>query len=184
MFEQQVAKHSGKGPAHIEPDVQDDVIKAQSDRLWEFIESNLHQRLPNCSEEDGKAIARMFGRLGEYFRERLLNHASEPRVVTFIISERDHPGYPELNRLLLLAERAQILYVRSGTAKKGGGREPYYVPNRMLWPRYGLDAHGQHGRASLRAADLWAAAKTNAQIPFAQDGRLGEAEQQSLFDAG
>lgn len=178
MFERQTAINRGKSPLVIASDVQDEVIKTQSDRLWEFVENSLHQRLPNCTVEDAKDIARLFTRLGEYFRERLLHHASEPRVVTFIISDRDHAGYPELNRLLSLAERAQILYVRPGTAKKGGGRESYYVPNRMLWPRYGLDAHGQHGRASLRAQDLWAAAKNNAPIPTFYDDTV----QAGLFD--
>ena len=180
MFERQTANHKGKTPSVIASDVQNEVVKMQSDKLWEFVEGSLHQRLPNCTVEDAKDIARLFARLGEYFRERLLHHASEPRVVTFIISDRDHAGYPELNRLLLLAERAQILYVRPGTAKKGGGRESYYVPNRMLWPRYGLDAHGQHGRASLRAQDLWAAAKNNAPIPTSAE----DAMQAELFHGG
>jgi hypothetical protein len=110
-----------------------------------------------------------------------LHHDSEPRVVTFIISERDHPDYAKVERLLLLAERAQVVYVRLGTSKKGGGRENYYVPNRMLWPRYGLDAHGQHGRASLRAQDLWAAANTNAPLSLAREGVSND--QGKLFDA-
>ncbi len=168
MYEDQMSRIRGGEPSVIEAGVQDDVVKQQSDRLWELI-GNLHHRLPNCTMADAKDIERLFTRIAEYFRERLLRHLSEPRVVTFIISERDHPSFPELQRLLGLAERAQLLYVRPGTAKKGGGRESYYVPNRMLWPRYGLDAHGQHGRASLRAHELWAAAKTNTAIPLAQD---------------
>lgn len=181
MFERQTSKNGGKQPREVEPDVQDDVVKTQSDRLWELIENNLEKRLPNCTVEDGQAIARLFTRLAEYFRERLLHHASEPRVVTFIISERDHPDYSKVERLLLLAERAQVVYVRLGTSKKGGGRENYYVPNRMLWPRYGLDAHGQHGRASLRAQDLWAAASAN--TPLSLDREAASHEQGSLFDA-
>jgi hypothetical protein len=181
MFERQMSKNSGKPPKEVEPDVQDDVVKTQSDRLWELIENNLEKRLPNCTMEDGQAIARLFTRLAEYFRERLLHHASEPRVVTFIISERDHPDYVKVERLLLLAERAQVVYVRLGTSKKGGGRENYYVPNRMLWPRYGLDAHGQHGRASLKAQDLWAAASANAPLSF--DQVTAPLEQGKLFDA-
>jgi hypothetical protein len=182
MFEHQTSKNKGKPPSEIEPDVQDEVVKAQSDRLWELIENNLEKRLPNCTLEDGQAIARLFTRIAEYFRERLLHHASEPRVVTFIISERDHPAYPKVERLLLLAERAQIVYVRLGTSKKGGGRENYYVPNRMLWPRYGLDAHGQHGRASLRAQDLWAAASEN--VALTLEGDSSRTGQGMLFDAG
>ena len=32
------------------------------------------------------------------------------------------------------------------------------MPNRMLWPSIGLDLHGQHARASMKAKDLLAAA--------------------------
>ncbi len=169
MFERQMSKNRGSAPSEIDSDVQDEVVKTQSDRLWGLIENNLEKRLPGCTEEDGKRIARLFTRLAEYFRGRLLGHASEPRVVTFIISERNHSSYVHIERLMLLAERAQIVYVRLGTAKKEGGRENYYVPNRMLWPRYGLDAHGQHGRASLRAQDLWAAAANNIALSYEDD---------------
>ena len=51
-----------------------------------------------------------------------------------------------------------MLYERIGPAKDRGLREKYYVPNRMLWPSIGLDLHGQHARASLKAKDLLAAA--------------------------
>ena len=166
MFERQASSLKGKTPANIKPDVQDTVIKELSDRRWDMMSGSLHRILPNCSAEDGQAIHNLFTRVAEYFRRRLLEHASEPRVVTFIISERGHPASIELKRLLDLSERAQLLYVRAGTSKKGGGREDYYVPNRMLWARYGLDAHGQHGRASLRAEDLLAAAQKDIAIPF------------------
>lgn len=179
MYEQQMARGKGAKPARIEPETQNDVVRVESDKLWEFISQNLERRLTNCSSEDGQRIHRLFIRLAEYFRERLMRHASEPRVVTFIVSERDHPKWPDVERLLELAERAQVLYVRPGTAKKGGGREDYYSPNRMLWPRYGLDAVGQHGRASLRARDLWDAAFNNVALELA--GEDSDLSQGSLF---
>lgn len=182
MFEQQASSLRGKTPPLIEPDVQDSVIKDLSDRRWDMLKGSLHRILPNCSMEDGEQVYNLFKRLAEYFRTRLLKHASEPRVVTFIISERGHQSYPELMRLLELAERAQLVYVRPGTSKKGGGREDYYVPNRMLWPRYGLDAHGQHGRASLRSEDLLAAAQSDQPLPFAPGDYVEIAGQGRLFD--
>jgi hypothetical protein len=103
-------------------------------------------------------------------------------VVTFVVSEKDHPSWPDVERLLKLSERAQILYVRDGTSKRGGGRETYYVPNRLLWPRYGLDANGQHGRASLRCRDLWAAADDNVPIELSlADAEREDDEQGRLF---
>ena len=164
MVEQRMAEMKGVLPKVIPSDVQDNVIKFQSDRLWDFINSSLDARIADCSVEDARRISRLFARLGEYFRDRLLHHASEPRVLVFVVSETDHPSWPKTQRLLSIAERAQLIYIRTGTSKKGGGRETYYVPNRMLWPRYGLDVHGQHGRASLRARDLWAAAEHDSPI--------------------
>lgn len=182
MFEQQSSAVRGKKPSHIFPDVQDSVVKELSDRRWDILSGSLHRILPNCTLKDGEQIHNLFKRLAEYFRQRLLQHASEPRVVTFIVSERAHPSFEQLRRLLELAERAQLVYVRSGTSKKGGGREDYYVPNRMLWPRYGLDAHGQHGRASLRSEDLLAAAQHDQPIPFSIGDETGAEGQGRLFD--
>lgn len=181
MYEKRSGQISGKTPAMIPSDVQDEVIKEQSDKLWDFLETNLERRIPLCTSDDAKKISRLFTKIAEYFRQRLLTHESEPRVVTFVVSERDHPKWPELERLLKLSERAQILYVRDGTSKRGGGRETYYVPNRMLWPRYGLDAVGQHGRASLRVRDLWAAAESGVPIVGGDPEHEGGA-QGSLFE--
>lgn len=179
MYEMQSASVSGKVPEKIPSDVQNNVVIDQSDKLWDFITENLERRIDTCTDEDATRVANLFKRLAEYFRTRLLYHDSEPRVVTFIVSERDNPAWGSLQRLLEISERAQILYVRDGTSKKGGGRETYYVPNRLLWPRYGLDAHGQHGRASLRARDLWAAADSNKALEL--EGTVSDIPQGSLF---
>lgn len=182
MYEKRTGQLGGKTPTIIPSDVQDEVVKDQSDKLWDFIEGSLERRVPSCSAEDARRIFRLFTRLAEYFRQRLLGHDSEPRVVTFVVSEKDHPSWSNLEPLLQLSERAQILYVRDGTSKRGGGRETYYVPNRMLWPRYGLDAHGQHGRASLRARDLWAAADKNVALELVSPPQgQGEQDQGRLF---
>ena len=46
-------------------------------------------------------------------------------------------------RILNIARKATLLYTREGTGSKDyGGREYYYVPNRILWPIRGLDPHG------------------------------------------
>ena len=71
----------------------------------------------------------------------------------------------ELGPLLDVAQRAQLLYRRTGSAKTKGKREQYYVPNRILWPSRGLDPHGQHARASIKARDLLQATEGVA-IPF------------------
>ena len=65
-----------------------------------------------------------------------------------------------------IARKAQILYQRTSSAKDDGQREPYYVPNRMLWPQRGLDPVGQYSHVSIRAKALFDTAISNSRIPF------------------
>ena len=46
----------------------------------------------------------------------------------------------------------------------------------------GRDVHGQHGRASIRAADLWGAAEFDVPIPLQRDDE--RADQGGLFQDG
>ncbi len=114
------------------------------------------------------------------FRERLHEHESEPRAIVFTISEGDFEHRHELEELLRIARKAQILYTRSGSAKDQGRREVYYVPNRILWPVRGLDPHGQHARVSIKARHLWAAAANNVKIPMDKAEETGDREQIDL----
>jgi hypothetical protein len=87
----------------------------------------------------------------------------------------------DLEEILAILTRAQLLYVRSGAAKDKGKRENYFVPHRLLWPDRGLDPHGQHARVSIPAGDLWSAADRNRPIPFTdEDDRQLPGER--LFD--
>ena len=66
----------------------------------------------------------------------------------------------ELNHLIEILRKAQLLYIRIGPAKDEGRRETYYVPNKILWPIRGLDPHGQHARVSIPSDVLWNAAES------------------------
>ena len=86
-----------------------------------------------------------------------------------------------MERLLKIARRATLLYIREGAAKDYGSREYYYVPNRILWPVRGLDPQGQHARVSLPAGRLLAAARgektlkaSSVEVGEAQGGLFGE----------
>lgn len=157
--------------------VQSEVVLRRSEKLWEKLRRGLDKEVEGCTNVQAKKIEQLFQNLGTLFRERLLRHKSEPRVVTFSISGRTPAFETELKPLLDIARRAQLLYVRSSNAKDDGKREDYYTPNRMLWPAIGLDAHGQHGRVSLPERDILAAA-AGKPFPYVED----EDEQQgSLF---
>lgn len=159
IFEEALSRDSLIHKPSISSDIQSNIIHDRSSKLWEFINNKLETQVEGCGKSEADKLRNLLVNLAELFRYRLLNHKSEPRVLSFSISGYDESLRSELEPILNLAQKAQLLYVRSGPAKDGGGLEDFYTPNRMLWPSYGLDVIGQHGRASLKAIDLLNASK-------------------------
>ena len=145
-------------PNEIPSGTQSTIILDRSTALWEFVKDKLPLQIEGCSSSDAVKIKNLLVALAELFRERLKTHASEPRVLTFSISKQTDETRAILDPIFKLMEKAQLLFIRKGRAKDGGGKEDYHSPNRYLWPEYGLDVHGQHGRASIKAEELVAAA--------------------------
>ena len=161
----------------ITPEIQTKIIVERSRRLWTWLREGISQDIDGCTSEDGKRVYRLVDALALHFRERLLHHESEPGALSFTISERDTEGMKKLTHLLDILRKAQLLYVRDGSAKDSGRREIYYVPNRMLWPARGLDPHGQHARVSISARVLWKAAAERGKIDTIESD-----ERRSLWD--
>jgi len=183
MYEKLLSSSGTEGPLPqaVPPHVQSATILERSDEYWEFIRTSLSHKITGCSETDASKLSNLFTVLCEHFAERLKKHESEPRVISFSISAYSDELRRELEPLLYLAEKAQLIFVRSGPKKKGGGREDFYILNRMLLPAFGLDAHGQHGRASIQAKYLLAATKGKA-IPLkVAEDQAGDL-QGGLFD--
>jgi hypothetical protein len=164
MYDELCSESSDTMLYSVPCEIQSRIIQKRSERLWEFIRNNLETQVEGCGKTEADKLRNLFMRLAEYFRHRLKHHKSEPRILTFIISQRTPETDSELDPILRLAHKAQLLYIRSGRSKDGGGKEDYFTPNRMLWPEYGLDVHGQHGRASLKAVDLVGALHGNSLI--------------------
>lgn len=162
----------------IPPSVQTEIILERSRGLWDWLREELDQSIEGCSRDDATRCHQLLDNLATHFRERLLHHKSEPRAVSFTISGRTEELMAKLNHLFRILREAQLLYIRSGSAKDKGRREWYYIPNRMLWPERGLDPHGQHARVSLSAAELWAAASDNRPIAVREDNL----DQRELFN--
>lgn len=184
MYDKVISLQSGKGEADspvkfIPPNVQSEVIIGESRKRWDWLRDGIDQNIVGCSNADAGRCFRLLNQLAILFRERLLHHASEPRANSFTVSSPTDELMHELNGLFDILREAQLLYVRSGSAKERGKREWYYVPNRLLWPERGLDPHGQHARVSLRAADLWGAAEMDRPLPDAREKRERNLE---LFD--
>lgn len=180
MYEELLSNEESSRSAVISPEIQSHVIHSRSETLWEFIRNKLETQVEGCGRSEADKLRNLFVKLAEHFRYRLLNHKSEPRVLSFTISGYDPHFQGQLEPIFRLAQKAQLLYIRNGPAKDNGGKEIFYTPNRMLWPEYGLDVVGQHGRASLKAIDLCNAMQGKS-IPTRSDGTESKM-QVGLFD--
>jgi hypothetical protein len=163
--------------------IQNQIIIAKSKELWKDIEDGLDRNVENCSSEQAKQIRQLFNHLMILFRNRLKTHKSEPRAITFTVSQKTthEKAYNQVQDLLDIARKSQILYTRTSRSKDDGILETYYIPNRLLFPSLGLDPEGQHARVSLKATDLWNAAQKNTPIPYGNENNTVK-QQKTLFD--
>lgn len=177
MYDDALSKSSGKPIQSIPPSIQAEVIMKESEKLWSRVRDGLDRELDDCSKEQAQQIFNLVSALGDYFRDRLFKHASEPRIITFTISERTPECDKRLLPILGLMRKAQVMYRRSGPSKDGGRQEDYYTLNRLFWPARGLDPHGQHGRASIKSSALVASMLTGKFPSLAESDT-----QRGLFD--
>jgi hypothetical protein len=160
MFDRILSENHNDSPINsIPPDIQTEVIKDRSTKLWQNLNDGLECTVQGCTEEQSEAIKNLFEKLCTLFKYRLLNHKSEPRAVVFTVSGMNRELKKKILPLLDIAQKANLLYERMSRAKDNGYLEVYYTPNRMLWPSVGLDPQGQHARVSLKATDILAATK-------------------------
>ena len=68
--------------------------------------------------EEGLRVYRLLDALAVYFRNRLLHHESEPCALSFTISKRGQGIMDDLNHLIEILQKAQLLYIRSGPGQK------------------------------------------------------------------
>jgi len=179
------AMNENKGTiTEISPTIQNNVIINRSEFLWKQLIQGLDCIVPDCTKEQGEYIYNLFEQLMSLFAKRLKSDISEPCAIVFAISQVDlYPDqYKEIQELLEIARRAQYIYIRLGNAKDKGKREIYYVPNRMLFPNFGLDPHGQFARVSLKVSDIYNAAHNRTAFPFnASDDNIETNDQLTLF---
>jgi hypothetical protein len=160
MYDRVLSDKQNNDPiTSIPPRIQTEVINQCSEKLWGLLNDGLECKVQDCTKEQSDAIKNLYEKLYILFKYRLLHHNSEPRAVVFTISKMDREAERILFPLLDIAQKANLLYKRMSRAKDDGLLEPYYTPNRMLWPRVGLDPQGQHARVSLKAQDIIAATK-------------------------
>lgn len=178
MYDDHVSqKKDPKEP--IDPQIQARVIRKESEKMWDNMKF-LDTQILGCTSEMCKEICNMFDKIFLHFRNRLEKDGmTDRRAVKFVVSEKSHPQYPHLLKLLNIAQKAQLLFVYTSSGKERGVRETYYVPNRMLLPSRSLDHIGQHAYVSIKVSDLMAAAQSGKDIPFRQND---QPQEKTLFD--
>ena len=169
MYDRQVSESQEGSINCISPDIQKKVILDISKEMWGWIQNEMDNNIEGCSRELAKGVYRLLDNLAILFKKRLQSDISEPRAVEFTISGMDDNRHARLIDVLKIAQKAQLIYTYRSSAKDRGKREPYYMPNKMLWPERGLDPEGQHARVSITADNLQRAIQDNAEIPFSGD---------------
>ncbi len=136
--------------------VQSEAIFGCCDRLWRIIDDGLDKRSSRISTTDANHLKNFFKQLGSYFQRRLNSNISEPRVLSFVISEKERnpKATRDLEKVMDLAIEQTLLFARLYPSRDGGAPETAYTPNKLLWPCLGLDVVGQSGRASIKASEL------------------------------
>ncbi len=172
MYENQYSILQGKGGNQsplvkfIEPKVQYESIKKRSKKAWVDLKESLSLTVEGCTMDEALQTYQMMDHLTNLFQKRLLTHKSEPRAISFTISDTTSDVYPTVIRWVNIARKAQLMYAYLSSAKDKGQREMYFVPNRILCLQKGLDPRGQHARVSLTAKVLFDAGMLNKKIPY------------------
>ena len=166
MFDAEISKLDRRGVVkQIPHGTQKKVLESRSNKLWERAK-NLDKSDVNCSQDRAKMIGNLFENLMRFFSDRLKEEISEPRAVTFVISEQKDEELRQLLPLIEIAIKAQLLYTRVAKHKNSGKNVTVYVPNRILLISKGLDPHGQYASVYIKSRDLLNAAKEDKKIPL------------------
>lgn len=181
MYDARLSNESDSQKLEFIPfSTQQDILIKRSTKLWERLEG-LDKTDVDCSQEQAKQIFQLFENLMVLFKSRLMSAISEPRAVTFVLSEQNDEIMQLLKPLLEIAEKAQLLYTRPGKHKQTSKKVTVYVPNRMLLLTKGLDPHGQYASVYIKAKDAWSAAHRNQKFPFSVQQEEAN-PQATLFD--
>ena len=117
----EINKKSSEGKSDmirsISSNIQTKVILERSQRTWDWLKDRIAQDIEDCSTEDGQRAYRLLDALAVHFRYRLMNHESEPCALSFTISQQDSEVMTNLNHLIEILRKAQLLYIRAGHRK-------------------------------------------------------------------
>ena len=144
MYDDAARSAEGDYVDHIEPRIQDVVVRAHADMI--FSEINVARKKRTGEARDWEEVKLLIDGIGKVFRRKMLSKDSERRVFAFAFqtapSER-------ILRLLKFAVSEGYLVRGFIASKEGGGRRYLYVLSRRLAPAFSLDVSAYSGYLSL-----------------------------------
>lgn len=182
MYEKQISNQNSNKILEIPVLVQRDIIIKRSEDFWEKI-NNIDSEIENCTDELAKRINNFFNNLMIYLKKRLKNEKiSEPRALNFIVSNVSSLEEQSIiDEILDASLRSTLLYKRLVNHKSTGVKIPLYVPNRMMLPAHGLDAHGQYSHFAIKAKHFLEASINNKEIPLFDEDEINPKDQLEIL---
>ena len=154
MYEYEKNKSKLDKVEYIHSKTQYEAIIKESQKKWESLKY-LSVQIEGCDEETSLKIEKFLKNFGNQLKSILLDPSStEKQVLTFTIEKLDdYHNKNNIKQILLIAEKAGLLYSRIGPGRNSN-RTTWYTPNRILWTELGLDPVGQNGRINIRPEDF------------------------------
>lgn len=182
MYEKQLSNQGTGKIFEIPSSIQRDIIIRRSEDFWEKI-NNIDSEIENCTEELATQINNFFNQLIIYLKKRLKNEEiSEPRALNFIVSQiTSEAEQTKIDEIINASLRSTLLYKRMVNHKATGIKLPLYVPNRVMLPAHGLDAHGQYSHFPIKAKYFLDAAINNKEIPLFTDEDINKDQLEIIF---
>ena len=151
MYSEQQAENSEAPVTQIAPRIQNEVIKAESDRLMfaefekmfkEEHEQDRDEESRSCLLERKLQLQNLIRALGGAFHQKLISNDSERRVFSVALSG---PSDPEVVAVFELGVQFGYFHRSTIGNKDGTGRTALYVLTRRLAPHFNLDPTGFAG---------------------------------------
>ncbi|CAH1601443.1 conserved hypothetical protein [Vibrio jasicida] len=151
MYAQSARDNDGNVIDHIKPEIQNKILREESDiLLFSYVDKIANDNNNNVEFNKVKKLRHLIHCIGSIFYAALISDGSERKYFSFIISDSENLS-EELNEVIRLAIQEGLLFESFVGTKEGFGRTKLYVMTRRLAPYFNLDPMGFSGYKSLQS---------------------------------
>jgi hypothetical protein len=149
MYAQETRDNNGNEINYITPEVQNKIIREESDiLLFNHVDKIANDNSNDIEFKKIKKLRNLIHSIGSIFYSALISDGSERKYFSFIISDNEKMS-EELNDIIRLGIQEGLLFESFVGTKEGLGRTKLYVMTRRLAPYFNLDPMGFSGYKSL-----------------------------------